>query len=76
MERKKGYVVLPVVYDEKTNEIDNENFNDILAIVRGLAANDERIVEYFREKSVSKSGGGNRGDGPFSIDLEIKKSQI
>ena len=74
--KEKGYVILPVVYDEKTNEIDNENFNDILAIVRGLAANDERIVEYFREKSVSKSGGGNRGDGPFSIDLEIKESDL
>ena len=74
--KEKGYVILPVVYDEKTNEIDNENFNDILAIVRGLAANDERIVEYFRERLVSKSGGGNRGDGPFSIDVEIKESDL
>ncbi|WP_051205184.1 restriction endonuclease [Salinimicrobium xinjiangense] len=46
-----GYVILPVVYDDVTNEIDNENFNDILTIVRGLAGNDERIVEYFREKN-------------------------
>jgi superfamily II DNA or RNA helicase len=45
-----GYVILPVVYDETTNEIDNENFNEILAVVRGLASNDERIIEYFKDK--------------------------
>ncbi|MDA9278994.1 DEAD/DEAH box helicase family protein [Schleiferiaceae bacterium] len=43
-----GYVILPVVYDEKTHEIDNDSFKDILGIVRGLAANDERIIEYFK----------------------------
>ena len=45
-----GYVILPVVYDEKTNEIDNDNFNEILSIIRGLASNDERIIEYFKDK--------------------------
>ena len=46
-----GYVILPVIYDAETHEIDNENFQEILSIVRGLASNDERIVEYFKEKS-------------------------
>ena len=46
-----GYVILPVIYDEDTHEIDNENFQEILSIVRGLAANDERIVEYFKDKA-------------------------
>lgn len=46
-----GYVILPVVYDDETHEIDNENFEEILAIVRGLASNDERIIEYFKDKS-------------------------
>lgn len=45
-----GYVILPVVYDNKTHEIDNDSFKDILGIVRGLAANDERIIEYFQER--------------------------
>lgn len=45
-----GYVILPVVYDDITQEIDNENFNEILAIVRGLASNDDRIIEYFKDK--------------------------
>jgi superfamily II DNA or RNA helicase len=45
-----GYVILPVVYDDINQEIDNENFNEILAIVRGLASNDDRIIEYFKDK--------------------------
>jgi superfamily II DNA/RNA helicase len=45
-----GYVILPVIYDDVTQEIDNENFNEILAIVRCLASNDDRIIEYFKDK--------------------------
>jgi superfamily II DNA or RNA helicase len=50
-----GYVILPVIYDDITHEIDNENFQEILAVVRGLASNDERIVEYFKDKADPKS---------------------
>jgi predicted helicase len=46
-----GFVILPVIYDEETNDIDNENFQEILSVVRGLASNDERIVEYFKDKA-------------------------
>ncbi|MDG1036912.1 MAG: DEAD/DEAH box helicase family protein [Crocinitomicaceae bacterium] len=46
-----GYVVLPVIYDEETQTIDNDSFNEILSIVRGLASNDERIVDYFKDKN-------------------------
>jgi predicted helicase len=54
-----GYVILPVVYDGDTHEIDNDSFQEILSIIRGLAANDERIVEYFKDKqSIEKTGGG------------------
>jgi len=56
-----GYVILPVVYDGNTNEIDNDNFNEILSIVRGLAANDERIVEYFKDKSLGEGSKGQSG---------------
>jgi predicted helicase len=45
-----GYVILPVVYDGDTHEIDNENFQEIVSIIRGLAANDERLIEYFKDK--------------------------
>jgi superfamily II DNA or RNA helicase len=50
-----GYVILPVIYDDTTQEIDNENFQEILSIVRGLASNDERIVEYFKDKAEVKT---------------------
>lgn len=45
-----GYVILPIIYDDNTQEIDNDNFQEILSIVRGLASNDERIVEFFKDK--------------------------
>ena len=80
-----GYVILPVVYDGNTNEIDNDNFNEILSIVRGLAANDERIIEYFKDKSlgegsIGKSGGAELFDmisetlseSDFAEQLSIK----
>ena len=56
-----GYVILPVVYDGETNEIDNDNFNEIVSIVRGLAANDERIIEYFKDKSMGEGSKGKSG---------------
>ena len=49
-EGKEWVIILPVVYDIN-NEIDNESFNDVVSIIRGLAANDERIIEYFKTKS-------------------------
>tara|TARA_B100000787_G_scaffold167343_1_gene153937 strand:- start:57 stop:2771 length:2715 start_codon:yes stop_codon:yes gene_type:complete len=64
------YVILPVIYDEKTSEIDNENFNDILSTVRGLAANDERIIEYFKDKSLPKGNKKNGGAEVFSMISE------
>ena len=61
--KESGYVILPVIYDGKTNQIDNDNFNEIISIVRGLAANDERIVEYFKEKSFDKGKERNQAGG-------------
>jgi predicted helicase len=55
-----GYVILPVVYDGDSHEIDNDNFKEILSIIRGLAANDERIIELFEDKQNKDAsfGGG------------------
>jgi superfamily II DNA or RNA helicase len=63
-----GYVVLPVIYDEETQEIDNENFEEILSIVRGLASNDERIVEYFKDKNDPK-GSKKKSTGQFQLEV-------
>ena len=64
-----GYVILPVVYDEKNNEIDNDNFNDILSIVRGLAANDERIVDYFKDKESERLEKSKKGENVFNFEV-------
>jgi superfamily II DNA or RNA helicase len=63
-----GYVILPVIYDDITHEIDNENFEEILAIVRGLASNDERIIEYFKDKS-DKLNTTKKRDKQFNFDV-------
>ena len=64
-----GYVILPVVYDDVTQEIDNENFNEILAVVRGLASNDDRIIEYFKDKK--EVGSSNRKEKIEQFQFEV-----
>lgn len=64
-----GYVILPVIYDETTNEIDNENFNEILAVVRGLASNDERIIEYFKNKKEGVQTKRNEKTEQFQFEV-------
>jgi Predicted helicase len=64
-----GYVILPVIYDDKTNEIDNDNFNEILSVVRGLAANDERIVDYFKFKESERLEKSKAGERIFNFEV-------
>ncbi len=64
-----GYVILPVVYDDVTQEIDNENFNEILAIVRGLASNDDRIIEYFNDKKEVDSSNKKENTAQFHFEI-------
>ena len=68
-----GYVILPIVYNGDTNEIDNENFQEIVDIVRGLASNDERIIEEFKDKAeLGKSSGRIFSESDiFHIDPEL-----
>ena len=64
-----GYVILPVIYDNTTNEIDNDNFNEILDVVRGLAANDERIVEYFKDKGEINTKAKKEVEEQFNFEV-------
>jgi superfamily II DNA or RNA helicase len=64
-----GYVILPVLYDDTTHEIDNDNYNEIISIVRGLAANDERIIEYFKEKNDKPRGKRIEGSAVFDFNF-------
>jgi superfamily II DNA or RNA helicase len=72
-----GYVVLPVIYDHTSHEIDNENFQEILNVIRGLAANDERIIEEFKDKSQNSSREVGAREEIFSIDpVLIEESEL
>jgi predicted helicase len=63
-----GYVILPIIYDDTTQEIDNDNFQEILSIVRGLASNDERIVEFFKDKDQTNNKKELK-DGQFHLEV-------
>jgi hypothetical protein len=63
--------VLPVIYDHISHEIDNENFQEILNVVRGLAANDERIIEEFKDKSQNSGRVTGAREEIFRIDPEL-----
>ena len=72
-----GYVILPIIYDHSTQEIDNDNFQEILNIVRGLAANDERIIEEFKDKSQNSSRVTGSREEIFSIDpVLLEESEL
>ena len=63
-----GYVVLPVIYNAVSHEIDNENFQEILSVVRGLASNDERIVDYFKDQADPKKA-TKKSDQQFQLQV-------
>jgi superfamily II DNA or RNA helicase len=69
-----GYVILPVIYDEETQEIDNDSFNEILDVVRGLASNDERIVDYFKDKN--QSLGNKKKETTEQFNFEVYSDYI
>ncbi len=50
-----GYVIIPVVLEDEGQNFENKGaFQSILMILRALASNDERIVDYFRDKANKK----------------------
>lgn len=72
--KKLGYVIVPILHDAKAKPediFDSEKFQETLTTLRALAANDDRIIEYFR--SVSQ---GNRRTGRaivFELDEKLAK---
>jgi len=59
-----GYVILPILHDEDSTGddiLESPAFKEILTTLRALAANDDRIIEYFRARAEGRqtvSGGG------------------
>jgi superfamily II DNA or RNA helicase len=63
-----GYVILPIMIDEISMEPNNEQFQDILNIVSALAASDERLIEYFKDKSQKSLRLSKGREERFKID--------
>ncbi|MEY4668712.1 MAG: hypothetical protein RL518_1411 [Pseudomonadota bacterium] len=74
-QKKMAHVILPIFHgaDDKPEDIfASEEFQEILTTLRALAANDERIIEYFRSVSQSKQRSGG-GSVIFDIDEKLAK---
>lgn len=69
-DKEFGYVILPVFTKSKTAEaiIESEEFNEVLSVLRALASNDERIIEYFRD--ISKGKKVNKKDWPITFEID------
>lgn len=68
--KKMGYVIVPVLLDDDLTDIKSQQskaFDSILTVLRALAANDERIIEYFRTFSQGRQWTG----GTIPVDIDI-----
>ncbi len=68
--KKYGYIIIPIVIDkaeENGGELRGSAFDSLLLVLRALAANDERIIEYFR--SVSQGRTRRSGHGQFELEI-------
>jgi hypothetical protein len=68
-----GYVIVPVVTrgESEADLIESEAFGAVLRVLRALAANDERIIEYFRAVAEGRQGKG----GIIDIAVDVKIAQ-
>ncbi|MBT4947117.1 MAG: DEAD/DEAH box helicase family protein [Candidatus Marinimicrobia bacterium] len=55
-----GYIIIPVLIEDESDFENSGAFQTILTVLRALASNDERIVEYFRDKANQKQTGDTR----------------
>jgi len=70
--KKFGYVLIPVLVDREQTDrktLQTKAFESVLIVLRALAANDERIVEYFR--TISQGQRRIPGTDPFVIDVPL-----
>jgi hypothetical protein len=69
--KQLGYVIVPILIDGEATEIDISTiktaYTPILTVLRALAANDDRIIEYFRSISIGRKATG----GLINIDIDI-----
>ena len=65
--KRKGYIIVPVLVDDKKTHKADETYEDILMVLRAMASNDDRIVEYFRAISLGRRP-SKRGT-PIDVDV-------
>ncbi len=68
--KQLGYVIVPVLSDhtrESINGLQDSGFDSVLSVLRALAANDERIIDYFR--TVSQGRKWAKGQIPFEVNI-------
>ncbi|OGV90342.1 MAG: hypothetical protein A3K19_09100 [Lentisphaerae bacterium RIFOXYB12_FULL_65_16] len=73
--KEMGYVIVPILHDDKAKPEDifqTIAFKEVLTTLRALAANDDRIIEYFRAVSEGKRHTGG-GSVEFDLDERLAK---
>ncbi len=71
-----GYVIVPILHDADATADDifkSPAFKEVLTTLRALAANDDRIIEYFR--SVSQ-GRQHKGGGSVEFDIDERLAKL
>jgi superfamily II DNA or RNA helicase len=73
--KQSGYVIVPILHDADATPDDifeSDSFREVLTTLRALAANDDRIIEYFRAVS---QGRQRTGCGSVEFDLDERLAQ-
>jgi|GEM_PF-267533 len=81
--KRYGYIVIPVLTEAIDQEIDDKAFHHILTVMRALASNDDRIIEYFRGENGKKKHKGlleynvsNRISEEISFDALVESMEL
>jgi len=69
LKAKNGYIILPIIVKGEELEIEENEFSEIISVVRALASNDDRIVEEFR--AIANKKRVNKGILKFDIDERL-----
>lgn len=73
--KQSGYVIVPILHDADATPDDifeSDSFQEVLTTLRALAANDDRIIEYFRTVS---QGRQRTGGGSVEFDMDERLAQ-
>jgi superfamily II DNA or RNA helicase len=72
--KKMSYIVVPVLINETSDNVEsikNKTYAALLLLIRSLATQDERIIEYFQALPNKPKRGIPRDYSPFEVDIPI-----